>query len=138
MTEETIQLIAKAIIANTEALKQLIASLSQEDKQAVAEKVAPAVKPSEISPQAPAPAPAPAPMMPPPPTFDAPAPTSELSPAPFKDSKALVDYVLAKYKALGQKGPVIQSVLDGLGCKNLNDVRPDQYAALYAGIEAIK
>ena len=80
-----------------------------------------------------------APAMPAPPTFQpapaAPAPTG----APFSDPKGLIDYVMASYKALGPpKGAEIQKVLTGLGYGNINDVKPEHYGALHAGVEALK
>ena len=87
----------------------------------------------------PVPAPvAAAPVMPAPPVFTAPA--APVAPAvPFSDPKGLMDYVMSTYKALGQqKGAEIQKVLAGLGVGTINEIKPDQYAALYAGIEALK
>lgn len=83
-------------------------------------------------------APAPAPVMPAPPVFT--APVVPAAPAvPFSDAKGLMDYVMATYKALGQqKGAEIQKVLAGLGVGTINEIKPEQYAALYAGIEALK
>ena len=82
--------------------------------------------------------------MPAPPSFVAPAfgvtaitvaPTG----APFNDGKGLIDYVMSAYKAMGpQKGAQIQSVLTGMGYQNINDVKPEHYAALHTGIEALK
>jgi hypothetical protein len=95
--------------------------------------------------QAPAPVavpvPAPVPIMPPPPVFVAPPPPAPVAPAaaPFSDQKGLIDYVMGAYKALGpQKGAQIQNVLVGMGCANINDVKPEQYGALYAAVEALK
>jgi hypothetical protein len=86
----------------------------------------------------PAPGPAPAPVMPPPPTFAAPAPAPTAA-LPFSDTKSLIGWVMGVYQALGPaKGAQIQQVLVGLGCANINDVKPEQYAALYAGVEALK
>lgn len=101
-----------------------------------------------------APAPVAAPAMPAPPTFAAipaavaPAPvvaapvapvTASPSNAPFSDGKGLIDYVMNAYKALGpQKGAQIQGVLTGMGYANINDVKPEMYGALYAGVEALK
>lgn len=48
-------------------------------------------------------------------------------------------YVMASYQTLGPaKGAQIQTVLSGLGVQNINDVKPEQYAALYDGIEQLK
>jgi hypothetical protein len=81
--------------------------------------------------------------MPAPPTFTAPAPASvipeSLVAAPFTDGKGLIDYVMGAYKALGpQKGAQIQGVLTGMGYQNINDVKPEHYGALFAGVEALK
>jgi len=106
---------------------------------------------SNVAPAAPvAPAPAPvvqvapvvaAPAMPAPPAFvaPAPAPAPVAGGAPFSDGKGLIDYVMASYKALGAaKGSQIQTVLTGLGYQNINDVKPEHYGALFAGVEALK
>jgi hypothetical protein len=77
--------------------------------------------------------------MPAPPTFaPAPAPMVAVG-APFTDGKGLIDYVMGAYKAMGaQKGAMIQNVLTGLGYQNINDVKPEHYAALFNGVEALK
>ena len=106
---------------------------------------------SNVAPAAPvAPAPAPvvqvapvvvAPAMPAPPAFVAPAPAPAFAAAgaPFSDGKGLIDYVMASYKALGAaKGSQIQNVLTGLGYQNINDVKPEHYGQLFAGVEALK
>lgn len=69
------------------------------------------------------------------PTFAAPA-----SPVvPFVDGAGLIAYVMAVYKEVGPaKGAGIQNVLTTLGYQNINDVRPEHYAQLYAGVEALK
>lgn len=79
-----------------------------------------------------------APAMPAPPVFTAPA--APVAPAvPFSDPKGLMDYVMSTYKALGPaKGAEIQKVLAGLGVGTINEIKPEQYAALFAGIEALK
>jgi len=158
MNDSTIQMIAQAIIANIKVIQSLIDALPHETKQAVAEVVAPApvVKPVvESAPVvaapvvAPAPvvaapvvAPAPAPAMPAPPIFAPAAPAPVAAPsaaAPFTDGKGLIDYVMAAYRTMGpQKGAQIQNVLTGLGYQNINDIKPADYAALYAGVEALK
>lgn len=77
--------------------------------------------------------------MPPPPSFQAPAPAVASVGAPFSDPKGLIDYVMTSYKALGpQKGAEIQKVLTGLGYGNINDVKPEHYGQLFAGVEALK
>ena len=96
---------------------------------------------------APAPVAAPvvaAPVMPAPPAFMAapvavPAPVAVAAGAPFTDGKGLIDYVMSAYKALGAaKGANIQGVLVGMGYQNINDVKPEHYGALFAGVEALK
>ena len=58
---------------------------------------------------------------------------------PFTDSNSLVSYVMGVYKAIGPvKGAGIQNVLTSLGVVNLTDVKPEMYAAFYAGVEALK
>jgi hypothetical protein len=80
-----------------------------------------------------------APAMPAPPSFVMPAPAPVATGAPFSDGKGLIDYVMGAYKALGpQKGALIQGVLTGLGYQNINDVKPEHYGALFAGVEALK
>jgi hypothetical protein len=86
-------------------------------------------------------APVAAPAMPAPPSFvaPAPAPAPVATGAPFTDGKGLIDYVMASYKALGAaKGAQIQGVLVGLGYQNINDVKPEHYGQLFAGVEALK
>lgn len=131
--------------AKIEALTQAVIALTAKLESTNVAPAAPVVNPAP-APAAPAPtpvaAPAPAaaaPAMPAPPTFQpapaAPAPTG----APFSDPKGLIDYVMSAYKALGpQKGAQIQQVLTGLGYGNINDVKPEHYGALHAGVEALK
>lgn len=46
---------------------------------------------------------------------------------------------MTSYKALGpQKGAQIQNVLTSLAYTNISDVKPEHYAALYQGVEALK
>ena len=101
--------------------------------------MAPAVAPVQPAPAV-APVPVAAPAMPAPPTFTAPAPVAPApTGVPFTDGKGLIGYVMDAYKAMGpQKGAQIQTVLTGLGYQNINDVKPEHYAALYAGVETLK
>jgi hypothetical protein len=126
----------------TAAIHALVAAMGQRPVQAAT------VAPAPVAAPVPAPAPvvaalvaAPAPVMPPPPTFSAPPVAAPAAPAaaPFTDQKSLITYVMGAYSALGpQKGAQIQTVLTSLGCTNINDVKPEQYAALFAGVEALK
>lgn len=129
-----------------ETLSVLIGELIKTlDKNATLSVAAPApVAPAPVAAPAPEPvAPAPvapvatAPVMPPPPVFtSAPAAPSAL---PFTDGASLVSYVMGVYRQIGPaKGAGIQNVLTSLGAVNLTDVKPEQYAAFYAGIEALK
>lgn len=91
-----------------------------------------------------------APAMPAPPVFQAPAPFATPAPAPvaapvqaaspsaFADKQAMMDFVISSYKALGaEKGAKIQDVLTSIGYKNINDVPPEAWGNLKAGIEAL-
>ena len=81
-------------------------------------------------------------VMPPPPVFAAPAPVTPApakAGAPFTDGKGLIEYVMATYSALGpEKGARIQEVVNALGCKVVNEIKPEQYEAFYQGVEALK
>jgi hypothetical protein len=80
-----------------------------------------------------------APAMPAPPAFVAPVAAPAATGAPFSDGKGLIDYVMGAYKALGpQKGALIQGVLTGMGYQNINDVKPEHYGQLFAGVEGLK
>ena len=130
-----------------EALTQAVIALTaklESSNVAPAAPVAPAPAPVvQAAPVAPAPvvaAPV-APAMPAPPAFvaPAPAPAPVAGGAPFSDGKGLIDYVMGAYKALGAaKGAQIQGVLTGLGYSNINDVKPEHYGQLFAGVESLK
>jgi hypothetical protein len=127
------------IEALTAAVTALTAALTTRAAPTVALSAAPAVVvPAPVAAPAPAPVAAPVAAMPAPPTFTAPPPAAPAG-APFSDAKGLMDYVMSAYKALGpQKGASIQQVLTGLGVSTINEVKPEQYAALFAGVEALK
>jgi hypothetical protein len=130
-----------------EALTQAVIALTaklESSNVAPAAPVAPAPAPVvQVAPVVAAPvvaAPV-APAMPAPPAFvaPAPAPAPVTGGAPFSDGKGLIDYVMGAYKALGAaKGSQIQTVLTGLGYSNINDVKPEHYGQLFAGVEALK
>lgn len=133
--ESKIEALTQAVIALTAKLESTNVAPAAPVAQAPAPVVTPAPAP------APEPAPAPAPAMPAPPSFVAPAPAAPAATggAPFSDPKGLIDYVMSSYKALGpQKGAEIQKVLTNLGYGNINDVKPEHYNALFAGVEALK
>ena len=127
------------IEALTAAVIALTAKLESSNVSAPAP-VAPA--PAPVVQAAPVPVAAPvaaAPVMPAPPAFVAPAPAPAPTGAPFSDGKGLIDYVMGAYKALGpQKGAQIQNVLTGMGYQNINDVKPEHYGQLFAGVEGLK
>jgi hypothetical protein len=134
------------IDALTAAVVALTAKLESSNVAAPAP-VAPA--PAPVVQAAPPPVPAsspaleqpqmPAPVMPAPPAFVAPVAAPAPTGAPFTDGKGLIDYVMGAYKALGpQKGAQIQGVLTGMGYQNINDVKPEHYGALFAGVEGLK
>lgn len=132
--ENKIEALTAAVVALTAKLES--------SNVAPAAPVAPA--PAPVVQAAPAPVAAPvaaAPAMPAPPAFVEPAPVAApvAGVAPFSDPKGLIDFVMASYKALGpEKGAKIQGVLTGLGYQNINDVKPEHYGQLHAGVEALK
>ena len=124
----------------TAAIHALVAAMGA--RPTAAPTAAPAAS-ALVAPTPAAPAPvAAAPAMPAPPVFAPPAPVAPaatLPKAPFTDQKSLIDYVMSSYKALGvAKGAQIQQVLVSLGHQNINDVKPENYDALFAGVEALK
>jgi hypothetical protein len=127
----------EALTAAVVALTAKLGSVNVSAPAPVAQAPAPVAAPAPVYA---APVAAPAPAMPAPPTFMAPpAPAAAVTGAPFSDGKGLIDYVMGAYKALGpQKGAMIQGVLTGLGYQNINDVRPEHYGALFAGVESLK
>lgn len=159
-TEQIILTVAQAILANTELLSKLVDALPKETRARIEEKIADAtpapapvktVAPAAPTPVAPVPAPvvsaAPAPVaaspsngMPPPPFPTAPAPVAApATPVPFSNHQGMVTWVMDAYKALGPtKGARIQECFEACGTKNINDVKPEMYSKLVAGIEALK
>ena len=161
-----IQIIAEAVLANARVLEALIAKLPDATKQAVAAEVSKAT-PAPAAVQVPTPAPVipePAPVtvttssampavpFPTEPAVPAPIPpaattsvappapaAASLSKAPFTDQRGLITYAMNKYKEIGaEKGKQIQVILNGLGINNINEAKPAQYDAIFAGIEGIK
>jgi len=146
--ELKIEALAQAVIALTAKIEGINVTAAAP----VAPAPAPVVQaaPAPVAAPVPAPVAAPvvtpapvaaAPAMPAPPSFIAPTPVAAPAPtgAPFTDGKGLIDYVMSAYKALGpQKGAMIQNVLVNLGYQNINDVKPEHYGQLFAGVEALK
>lgn len=72
------------------------------------------------------------------PTFVTPAQPAH-SAVPFNDPQSLLKWVMDVYKTMGPvKGAQIQNVLQSLGYANINDVKPEHYAALHNGIETLR
>ena len=135
MLEVKIEELTKAVIALTELIGKIEAGKSADS---VLSKPAPVKAPIETP--APAPVVEAAPVMPAAPTFE---PVVEAAPAgnaaPFTDGKGLIDYVMTIYKELGpEKGAKIQGVLTEMGLQNVNELRPTEYDAFYAKVEALK
>ena len=139
MLETALSELQAAVIRLTQVIEHGIANVST---------ITPTPAPIPTLPPTPAPTPAPvvipvftappvaAPAaMPPPPVFAAP-PAGAL---PFTDGPSLIAYTMGVYKTIGPaKGAGIQDVLSSLDVVNLTDVKPKQYAAFYAGVEALK
>ena len=136
MIEQNIAALTAAVIELTNAIRA--SGTTTVPQAAVAVTTAAPPVAAHFAPQA-------APAMPAPPTFAppafaAPAPAAPVAPsAPFTDGAGLIAYVMGAYKEMGPaKGANIQGVLTSLGYQNINDVKPEHYAALYQGVEAFK
>lgn len=136
--ETEIKNLAAAVIALTAKIEGINVAPAAPVAQA-APTPAPVVQAAPVPVAAPAPV-APAPVMPAAPSFVAPAPVAAATVGvPFNDAKSLLEYVMGAYKTLGAtKGAEIQGVLTSLGYQNINDVKPEHYAQLHAGVEALK
>jgi hypothetical protein len=132
--ETEIKNLAAAVIALTAKIE----GINVAAPAPVAQAPAPVAAPLTVT--VPTPAPVAAPVMPAAPSFVAPAPVAAVAAgAPFNDAKGLLEYVMGAYKALGaEKGQQIQGVLTSMGYQNINDVKPEHYAQLHAGVEALK
>ena len=137
-----ILVIAEAILANIHVLEMLVAKLPDESAAKVKEIVAAPVaakKPVEV--EIPVLVPAKVEAAPIPTVVVAPVvvPAAPVATCPITNGKELMDFVMSAFKAMGpEKGARIQEVLQSIGCAAINEVRPDQYAALHAGIEVLK
>ena len=138
MLEVKIEELTKAVIALTELIGKIEAGKSEPNKQKTINdlhaqaQAAEAIKPAPVVEAAP--------VMPAAPTFE---PVVEAAPAgnaaPFTDGQGLIDYVMTIYKELGpEKGAKIQGVLTEMGLQNVNELRPTEYDAFYAKVEALK
>lgn len=132
------------IEALTVAVQQLTATLQAQSSAPVQTATvpagAPAFVPPAAPPQAPVAAPAAAPQMPPPPNFMAtPSAPPQAAPAlPFNDINGLVEYVTKSFYDLGPRGNEAVAVMTNLGYKNVTEVQPAHFAAVFQGIEALK
>lgn len=139
--ETEIKNLAAAVIALTAKIEGINVAPAAPVAQAPTPVAAPIQLPVPSAVAVPAPVATPAPVMPAAPSFVAPAPVAApaATGAPFNDPKGLLEYVMGAYKALGSdKGAEIQGVLTRLGYQNINDVKPEHYAQLHAGVEALK
>lgn len=120
---------------NIQKMVELLTNIDNKMAALMQQDAAPAPVEQSASPVAPQ-AQAPAPAAPPPVTQQAPTPATAV---PFTDSQGMINYVMVAYNELGpEKGGQIQNVMTQLGLTNINDTKPEQYAALYQGIEALK
>ena len=138
MLEVKIEELTKAVIALTELIGKIEAGKSEPNKQKTINDLYAQAQAAEVI--KPAPVVEAAPVMPAAPTFE---PVVEAAPAanaaPFTDGKGLIDYVMTIYKELGpEKGAKIQGVLTEMGLQNVNELRPTEYDAFYAKVEALK
>lgn len=140
MLEVKIEELTKAVIALTELIGKIEADKTVEPVKPVKVKAAEPVIVTEITPaEAKAAVEALAPVMPAAPTFEPACPTHDAAKAPFTDGKGLIDYVMTAYKEMGaEKGAKIQGVLVEMGLQNVNELRPTEYDAFYAKVEALK
>jgi hypothetical protein len=135
--ENEIKNLAAAVIALTAKIEGINVAAPAPVVQAPA----PVAAPTPVAAPVATPAPVAAPVaMPAAPSFVAQAPVAAVAAgAPFNDPKGLLEYVMGAYKALGaEKGQQIQGVLTGMGYQNINDVKPEHYAQLHAGVESLK
>lgn len=146
MLEVKIEELTKAVIALTELIGKIEAGKAVKDerlevvvKEPVIAMAAPVIV-TEITPaEAKAAVEALATVMPAAPTFEPACPTHDVAKAPFTDGKGLIDYVMTAYKEMGaEKGAQIQGVLVEMGLQNVNELRPTEYDAFFAKVEALK
>ena len=131
MLEVKIEELTKAVIVlngNIEALLIAQMNIVQAEKPIEIPQTSPVITESPV-----------APVMPAAPTFEPACPTHDVAKAPFTDGKGLIDYVMTAYKEMGaEKGAQIQGVLVEMGLQNVNELRPTEYDAFFAKVEALK
>ena len=130
--ENNLASIAASLATIAEDLKS---RTPNDTRQAAAPVAVPA--PVAAAPVVAAPAPVAAPQPAPAPVVE--APVQAATNCPITDQASLVAYVMASYKEMGPvKGNQIQGVLAAMGITNINEAKPEQYAAIHAGVEALK
>jgi hypothetical protein len=132
------------IEATLEHIAVSLEKIARHLTQPVATQAAPTVKPVVVEAPALIVPPTPQEVIPPTPQVATPTAGVSLPPAapviaadlscPITDAKSLMDIVMAGYKKNPAQGMKIQDVLNGIGCKAINEVQPQHYAAVYAGL----
>jgi hypothetical protein len=141
MLEVKIEELTKAVIALTELIGKIEAGkeVKPEPVKPVKVKESASVAKPVVEAAPVVEAPQAAPVMPAAPTFEPACPTNDVAKAPFTDGKGLIDYVMTAYKEMGaEKGAQIQGVLVEMGLQNVNELRPTEYDAFFAKVEALK
>ena len=124
--EESLATIAKTLVYIAQAITP-----PQGQAQDAAAPAAPAVAPVTETVAAPAPV-----LVQPTPVVVPPTPLPD--PAGITTAAEFMTYVMDSFKSLGANGNRIQEVLIANGVQNINEVQPAQWAAIRAGIEALK
>lgn len=133
--------IEKNIESIAASLASIAASLAnKEPLQALAPVVQPVLTPAQTI----VPSPEPAQKLPPQfaqPAFAVePAPTAVVQ-LPFSDTAGFTQYLIASFQKLEAKAPGtggnIQRVIESIGCKNVNEVQPGSWVAVYAEVEKL-
>jgi hypothetical protein len=135
--EQNLAALTAAVTELTAALRASAPTAGAVNVPQTTAPVAPVMQ-APVTPQFAAPA-APQMQMPAPPSFAAPVSVPTSPAAPFADGQGLIAYVMEAYKSMGPtKGAGIQGVLTSIGVANINDVKPEQYGAVFNGVEALK
>lgn len=152
MNDQVIIAVANAIAANARALEALVSLLPAEVQQEV--KVTPPKKAKQEQVEVAQPVVAAAPVAPQP-VVEAPVPKapevvvepapvsapvveSGVAKAPFTTPKGLTDYLMESYKSIPHKAKELEALVHSLGYRAVNEIKPESYDAIYAGVEALK
>ena len=146
MDNTVILTIAQAILANTKVLQTLVESLPKEVQAEVANQVTTTGNVQVVAAPAPVAQPAPTPVAPVTvtPVVAVAAPVAPAAAFPssapvFANQAEFTAFIMDNYKALGPiKGAKIQEVLLSAGTKNINEAKPEMYAAIKSGVEALR